>query len=67
MRFVDFGLPTSARSRRAASALFLAPARRMPDRTFVLAGSMYDAASPWAENIRHVRHLEPALHPARLR
>jgi spore maturation protein CgeB len=49
---------------RALEALFLAPARRMPDRTFVLGGSMYDAAFPWAENIRHVRHLEPALHPA---
>jgi spore maturation protein CgeB len=58
-------LGTFAPSRqRALEALFLGPARRMPDRTFVLAGSMYDAAFPWAENIRYVRHLEPALHPA---
>jgi spore maturation protein CgeB len=36
----------------------------MPERTFVLAGSMYDASFPWRENVRYVRHLEPALHPA---
>lgn len=58
-------LGTFAPSRqRGLEALFLSPAGRMPDRTFVLAGSMYDAAFPWAENIRYVRHLEPALHPA---
>jgi spore maturation protein CgeB len=44
--------------------LFLGPAARMPERTFVLAGSMYDASFPWRDNIRYVRHLEPALHPA---
>jgi spore maturation protein CgeB len=36
----------------------------MPERTFVLAGSMYDDSFPWRPNIRYVRHLEPALHPA---
>jgi spore maturation protein CgeB len=36
----------------------------MPERTFVLAGSMYDASFPWRENVHHVRHLEPALHPS---
>jgi spore maturation protein CgeB len=44
--------------------LFLGPATRMPERSFVLAGSMYDRSFPWRENIRYVRHLEPALHPA---
>ncbi len=58
-------LGTYAPSRQAAlEALFLEPARRLPARTFVLAGSMYDASFPWQRNIRFVRHLEPALHPA---
>ncbi len=58
-------LGTWAPSRQPGlEALFLGPAARMPERTFVLAGSMYDAAFPWRENVRYVRHLEPALHPA---
>jgi spore maturation protein CgeB len=58
-------LGTYAPSRQAAlEALFLAPAARMPDHTFVLAGSMYDGRFPWRENVRYVRHLPPALHPA---
>ncbi|WP_242340456.1 MULTISPECIES: glycosyltransferase [Anaeromyxobacter] len=58
-------LGTFAPSRqRSLEALFLEPAARMPNRTFVLAGSMYDASFPWRENIRYVRHLEPSLHPA---
>ncbi len=58
-------LGTYAPSRQAAlSRLFLEPAALLPDRTFVLAGSMYDATFPWRENVRYVRHLEPALHPA---
>jgi spore maturation protein CgeB len=57
-------LGTYAPSRQAGlERLFLAPAARLPDRTFVLAGSMYDASFPWRENVRYVRHLEPALHP----
>src|SRR5512138_505207 len=58
-------LGTYAPSRQAGlERLFLEPAARLPDRTFVLAGSMYDASFPWRENVRYVRHLEPALHPA---
>ncbi|HET8540075.1 MAG TPA: glycosyltransferase [Anaeromyxobacter sp.] len=58
-------LGTWAASRQPAlETLFLGPAARMPERTFVLAGSMYDDAFPWRENVRYVRHLEPALHPA---
>jgi spore maturation protein CgeB len=58
-------LGTFAPSRQAGlERLFLAPAARLPDRTFVLAGSMYDASFPWRDNVRYVRHLEPALHPA---
>jgi spore maturation protein CgeB len=58
-------LGTWAPSRQdGIETLFLGPAARMPERTFVLGGSMYDASFPWRENIRYVRHLEPALHPA---
>ncbi|BDG04572.1 CgeB family protein [Anaeromyxobacter oryzae] len=56
-------LGTYAASRQAAlEALFVRPAERLADGTFVLAGSMYDGAFPWRDNIRYVRHLEPALH-----
>jgi len=58
-------LGTWAPSRQAGlETLFLGPATRMPERTFVVAGSMYEGAFPWRENVRYVRHLEPALHAA---
>ncbi len=58
-------LGTWAPSRQAGvEMLFVGPAARMPERTFVLAGSMYDDTFPWRANIRYVRHLEPALHSA---
>lgn len=58
-------LGTFAPSRQAAlDELFLRPAALRPDRTFVLAGSMYGADFPWRPNTRWVRHLEPAQHPA---
>jgi spore maturation protein CgeB len=58
-------LGTWTASRQAGlETLFLGPAARMPERTFVLAGSMYDGSFPWRANVRYVRHLEPALHPA---
>lgn len=58
-------LGTWAASRQAGlEMLFVGPATRMPERTFVLAGSMYDDTFPWRPNIRYVRHLEPALQAA---
>lgn len=58
-------LGTFAPSRqRALATLLLEPAARRPERTFVLAGSLYGADFPWRENVRYVRHLEPALHPS---
>jgi spore maturation protein CgeB len=58
-------LGTYAPSRQAGlELLFLEPAARLPDRTFVLAGSMYDGRFPWRANVRYVRHLPPARHPA---
>src|SRR5436305_5989613 len=42
---------------------FLTPARRLPDRRFVLAGAQYPADFPWQPNVWFVRHLPPAHHP----
>ncbi len=58
-------LGTYAEDRQPAlEALFIEPARRLPDRRFVLAGAMYPAEFPWTANIHFVRHLPPAEHPA---
>lgn len=48
----------------ALRALFVEPARRSPQRKFILAGSMYDSSFPWQPNIFFVSHLPPADHPA---
>lgn len=45
-------------------ALFVEPARRLPDRRFVLAGAMYDNQFSWQPNIFFVRQLPPAEHAA---
>jgi spore maturation protein CgeB len=62
----DFSyLGTYAADRQAAlDRLFLEPARRLPDRRFVLAGAQYPADFPWRPNLYFVRHLPPADHPA---
>jgi spore maturation protein CgeB len=58
-------LGTFAASRQeGVEALFLGPAALLPRRTFVLAGALYDERFPWRENVRWVRHLAPARHPA---
>lgn len=58
-------LGTYAEDRQAAlEALFIEPARRMPDRRFVIGGAGYPHAFPWRPNIFFVRHLPPAEHAA---
>jgi len=44
--------------------LFLAPAERCPQDSYLLAGSMYPHDWNWPENIRRLEHLSPADHPA---
>jgi spore maturation protein CgeB len=44
--------------------LFIEPARKEPDRRFVLAGAQYPQDFPWTDNIYFVRHLPPSEHPA---
>jgi spore maturation protein CgeB len=58
-------LGTYADDRQAAlESLLIEPARRLPQRRFVIAGAQYPAAFPWSDNIFFVQHLEPAQHPA---
>jgi len=58
-------LGTYAADRQAAlEALFITPARRRPDRRFLIGGAQYPVDFPWAKNIFFVRHLPPNEHPA---
>jgi spore maturation protein CgeB len=45
-------------------ALLLEPARRMPDRRFVVAGSQYPSDIVWPDNVERIEHLPPAEHAA---
>jgi spore maturation protein CgeB len=45
-------------------ALFVEPARRCPERRFLIGGAQYPPDFPWSENIFFVRHTPPSDHPA---
>lgn len=56
---------TYAADRQAVlDALFIEPARRLPQHVVLLAGAQYPADFPWTANMHFVRHLPPAEHPA---
>lgn len=58
-------LGTYAADRQAAvEGLFVCPARRRPDKRFLIGGAQYPADFPWSDNIYFVRHLPPSEHPA---
>ncbi|MDB5290880.1 MAG: hypothetical protein JWL69_2121 [Phycisphaerales bacterium] len=58
-------LGTYAADRQAAvEALFVEPARRLPDRRFLIGGAQYPADFPWTGNIFFVSHMPPPEHPA---
>lgn len=44
-------------------ALFVEPARRRPERRFVIGGSQYPDDFPWTRNMYYVRHMPPPAHP----
>ncbi len=44
--------------------LFIEPARRCPEKRFVLGGALYPMEFPWTNNIWFVRHVPPPEHPA---
>jgi len=48
----------------ALEQLLVEPARRLPERRFLIGGAQYPEAFPWAGNIFFVRHLPPGEHPA---
>lgn len=43
--------------------LFIEPARRRPQRKFVIGGSQYPENFPWTHNIFYVSHMPPPAHP----
>ena len=44
--------------------LLIEPARRLPDRRFVVAGPQYPESIDWPANVDRIEHLPPADHPA---
>lgn len=58
-------LGTYAEDRQAGvERLLVEPARSLPDRRFLIGGSMYPPEFPWSDNIYFVRHIPPAQHAA---
>ncbi|MDX8528975.1 glycosyltransferase [Mesorhizobium sp. MSK_1335] len=47
---------------RSLETLLLEPARRLPDRRFVVAGSQYPLDITWPNNVARIEHLPPADH-----
>jgi len=45
-------------------ALFLEPARRMPERRFLIAGAKYPPTFAWSDNLFFVQHIAPPDHSA---
>jgi spore maturation protein CgeB len=43
--------------------LLCSPARRLADRTFIVAGPQYPADLEWPVNVRRIMHLDPRHHP----
>jgi spore maturation protein CgeB len=58
-------LGTYAEDRQAIlEQLLVKPARRLPEKRFVIAGALYPHSFPWSKNIYFVRHLAPDDHAA---
>lgn len=56
---------TYARDRQPkVDELFLEPSRRLPQRQFLLAGSLYPWEWQWGANVRKLEHIAPSDHPA---
>lgn len=47
----------------ALDALLLEPARRAPDKRFVVVGAQYPESGVWPDNVDHIEHLAPDKHP----
>ena len=44
--------------------LLVEPAKRLPQRKFIIGGAMYDGTFPWEPNIFFLSHVPPPEHPA---
>jgi spore maturation protein CgeB len=53
----------SADRQPALERLLLEPARRLPDRRFVVAGPQYPENIDWPANVERIDHLPPVEHP----
>ncbi len=47
----------------ALEELFLAAAKRLAKKTFVVGGAMYPAPQQWPKNVKHFDHVPPIDHP----
>jgi len=47
---------------RALETLFIEPARRLPEKKFLIGGAMYPENFPWTPNIFFARHVAPGDH-----
>ena len=54
----------AADRQQALEQLFVAPARELPDKRFVLGGAGYPDDFPWQENIWFLNHVAPPAHAA---
>lgn len=54
----------AADRQNSLESLFITPARRRPQRKFLIGGAQYPPDFPWHPNIFFVRHLPPSEHPA---
>jgi spore maturation protein CgeB len=52
----------SADRQPTLQALLLEPARRLPDRTFAVAGPMYPETIDWPDNVQRFESLDPGRH-----
>jgi spore maturation protein CgeB len=54
----------AADRQQALERLFVEPARRLPERRFLVGGAQYPDDFPWSDNVWFVRHLPPEEHSA---
>ncbi|HVY59616.1 MAG TPA: glycosyltransferase [Xanthobacteraceae bacterium] len=52
----------SADRQPSLDRLLIEPARRLPDRTFVVAGPQYPGSIAWPDNVQRLEHLPPGDH-----
>lgn len=58
-------LGTYAEDRQSAlDTLFIETSRKLPDRRFIIGGSLYPETFAWTQNIYYIRHIPPPEHPA---